>query len=106
MDHMVIRTGAKKVTARLRRRRSREEIEQYQEGLITNGERYNKVVDIWAGLPKRHQRDDGVIGKETITSETDGKVEAGAELQPDLHHGRLGARGSTSRSVSSPACVA
>ena len=24
-------------------------VEQYQEGLITDGERYNKVVDIWAG---------------------------------------------------------
>ena len=28
--------------------RSREIEEQYQEGLITDGERYNKVVDIWA----------------------------------------------------------
>jgi DNA-directed RNA polymerase subunit beta' len=23
-------------------------VEQYQEGLITDGERYNKIVDIWA----------------------------------------------------------
>ena len=26
---------------------------QYSEGLITNGERYNKVVDIWAGVTER-----------------------------------------------------
>ena len=25
-------------------------IDQYQEGLITDGERYNKIVDIWAGV--------------------------------------------------------
>ena len=28
-------------------------IEQYQEGLITDGERYNKVVDIWADAADR-----------------------------------------------------
>ena len=26
---------------------------QYSEGLITNGERYNKVIDIWAGVTER-----------------------------------------------------
>ncbi|MDP7673180.1 MAG: hypothetical protein QGF21_14750, partial [Vicinamibacterales bacterium] len=31
-----------------------QEIEhQYQEGLITDGERYNKVIDIWAGCTER-----------------------------------------------------
>ena len=24
--------------------------DRYQEGLITDGERYNKIVDIWAGV--------------------------------------------------------
>ena len=28
-------------------------VDQYQEGLITDGERYNKVVDIWAGVADR-----------------------------------------------------
>ena len=28
-------------------------IEQYQEGLITDGERYNRIVDIWAEAGKR-----------------------------------------------------
>ncbi|MBO6941061.1 MAG: DNA-directed RNA polymerase subunit beta' [Deltaproteobacteria bacterium] len=32
-------------------------IEQYQEGLITDGERYNKVVDIWAEASDRVARD-------------------------------------------------
>ena len=31
-------------------------VEQYQEGLITDGERYNKVVDIWAGVADRSPR--------------------------------------------------
>ena len=26
--------------------------EQYQEGLITDGERYNKVIDIWANCDR------------------------------------------------------
>ncbi len=32
-------------------------VEQYQEGLITDGERYNKVVDIWAEASDRVARD-------------------------------------------------
>ena len=32
-------------------------IEQYQEGLITDGERYNKVVDIWAEASDRVAKD-------------------------------------------------
>ena len=30
--------------------------EQYTEGLITDGERYNKVVDIWAQVAERSPR--------------------------------------------------
>ena len=29
---------------------------QYQKGLITDGERYNKVIDIWADSPRRSPR--------------------------------------------------
>ena len=55
-------------------------IEQYQEGLITDGERYNKVVDIWAEASDEVARDliDGIAvdtledpqggGKETMQS--------------------------------------
>ncbi|NIV49429.1 MAG: hypothetical protein GWN46_22855, partial [Gammaproteobacteria bacterium] len=31
----------------------REIEQQYQEGLITDGERYNKVIDIWANCTER-----------------------------------------------------
>ena len=48
-------------------------VEQYQEGLITDGERYNKVVDIWADAADRIAGDllDG-IGKETMTDPKSG----------------------------------
>ena len=29
---------------------------QYRDGLITNGERYNKVIDIWAHVTERSFR--------------------------------------------------
>ena len=50
-------------------------IEQYQEGLITDGERYNKVVDIWAEASDRVARDliDGIAYEEVtdpITGDT------------------------------------
>jgi DNA-directed RNA polymerase subunit beta' len=39
---------------------ARSEIESSTvEGLITDGERYNKVVDIWARRPRHRRRDDG-----------------------------------------------
>ena len=44
---------AKKVLLERRAGGSRAVIEQYQEGLITDGERYNKIVDIWADVPTR-----------------------------------------------------
>ncbi len=33
--------------------------EQFQSGLVTAGERYNKVIDIWAAANDRIQSDDG-----------------------------------------------
>ena len=65
-------------------------VEQYQEGLITDGERYNKVVDIWAGVADRVAEEmmDG-IGKEIMTDPETGESSRRVELQPDLHHGRL-----------------
>ena len=44
-------------------------MEQYQEGLITDGERYNKVVDIWAGVADRSSRDDGDDGGQDPATE-------------------------------------
>src|SRR4029079_15501314 len=49
-------------------------VDQYQEGLITDGERYNKVVDIWAGVADRVTKEMmEVIGKETVTDPEGGK---------------------------------
>ena len=45
----------------------REIEEQYAEGLITDGERYNKVVDIWAGASEQvSQHMMSELGEETI----------------------------------------
>ena len=49
MDHMVI-PPAKKVLLGDAQKQVEQVVEQYQEGLITDGERYNKIVDIWAGV--------------------------------------------------------
>jgi DNA-directed RNA polymerase subunit beta' len=55
-----------------------QEIEQqYQEGLITDGERYNKVIDIWAGCTERvagqmlERLGSGVQASKGVTQETD-----------------------------------
>ena len=58
MDHMVI-PDAKNVLLGEAQDEVEQVVDQYQEGLITDGERYNKIVDIWAGVAdKRHRRDD------------------------------------------------
>ena len=50
-------------------------IDQYQEGLITDGERYNKIVDIWAGVAdKVTQEMMQVIGKEKVVDVETGKA--------------------------------
>ncbi|MCK9523785.1 MAG: DNA-directed RNA polymerase subunit beta' [Proteobacteria bacterium] len=47
MENMVVPDAKKKLLADAQNEVKRV-LEQYQEGLITDGERYNKVVDIWA----------------------------------------------------------
>ncbi|MCZ6784562.1 MAG: DNA-directed RNA polymerase subunit beta', partial [Proteobacteria bacterium] len=50
--------------------------EQYQEGLITDGERYNKVVDIWAqATEKITEQMTQVIGTEVVVDEEGNKHE-------------------------------
>ena len=91
-----------------RRTKSQRVVDQYQEGLITDGERYNKIVDIWAGVADKVTDEMMMgIGKETVTDPETGQGADRAELQPDLHHGRLRrARLARSRFVSSPPCAA
>jgi DNA-directed RNA polymerase subunit beta' len=63
--------------------------DQYTQGLVTNGERYNKVVDIWSRtndqVAKSMMRK---LGKETRSSTAMGTRGAGL-LQLHLHDGRL-----------------
>ncbi len=70
-------------------------IEQYQEGLITDGERYNKIVDIWAAASDQVAKDllEG-IGKETTIDPSDGKEKETASFNPIFMMADSGARGS------------
>jgi DNA-directed RNA polymerase subunit beta' len=70
-------------------------IEQYQEGLITDGERYNKVVDIWADVADRVAKDllDG-IGKESVTDPETGATALTPSFNPIFMMADSGARGS------------
>ncbi len=64
MDDMVIPEKKKDLIAAAQAELERV-VDQYQEGLITDGERYNKVVDIWAGVADRVTEEMmAVIGKE------------------------------------------
>ncbi|MBN8612885.1 MAG: DNA-directed RNA polymerase subunit beta' [Deltaproteobacteria bacterium] len=69
--------------------------EQYQEGLITDGERYNKIVDIWADASDKVAKDliEG-ISKETIVSPKGGKEKLTASFNPIFMMADSGARGS------------
>ncbi len=72
----------------------REIEEQYKNGLITDGERYNKVVDIWAEVTDRIAdemlRD---LGTETVTDEKGAKVTL-PSFNPIFMMADSGARGS------------
>ena len=86
----------------------REIEDQYNKGLITDGERYNKVIDIWAEVTDRIA-DEMLreLGTEDDAPTPRARCSASPSLQPDLHDGRLGrARLARSRSASSPACAA
>ena len=73
MDHMVI-PQKKKELLDSAYKEVEKVIDQYQEGLITDGERYNKIVDIWAGVADA-VTDEMMkgIGFETMTDPETGK---------------------------------
>ena len=70
-------------------------VEQYQEGLITDGERYNKIVDIWAAASDQVAKDllDG-IGVEKLTDPRTGEERETASMNPIFIMADSGARGS------------
>ncbi|MBN1193685.1 MAG: DNA-directed RNA polymerase subunit beta', partial [Coriobacteriia bacterium] len=71
-------------------------VDQYQEGLITDGERYNKVVDIWAGVADKVTEEmmAGIGKKVIVDSETGSKAEE-SSFNPIYIMADSGARGST-----------
>jgi DNA-directed RNA polymerase subunit beta' len=69
---------------------------QYDEGLITDGERYNKVVDIWAQSGDKVSREMmSQLEKETIM--VDGKPVETASFNPIFIMADSGARGSAAQ---------
>jgi DNA-directed RNA polymerase subunit beta' len=95
MDHMVI-PDAKKVLLGEAQKEVERVVEQYQEGLITDGERYNKIVDIWAGVADQvtTKMMEG-IGKEKITDPETGIEQIEPSFNPIYIMADSGARGST-----------
>jgi DNA-directed RNA polymerase subunit beta' len=72
----------------------REIEEQYNQGLITDGERYNKVVDIWAEVTDRIA-DEMMRGLATETVVTDkGQKQMASSFNPIFMMADSGARGS------------
>jgi DNA-directed RNA polymerase subunit beta' len=69
--------------------------EQYTEGLITDGERYNKVVDIWAQVAEQVAKEMmDEIGTEDILDEETGKTKEMPSFNPIYIMADSGARGS------------
>jgi DNA-directed RNA polymerase subunit beta' len=67
---------------------------QYQEGLITDGERYNKVIDIWAETTEKVARQMlGRLGKDVIRDEKGAEREI-PSFNPIYMMADSGARGS------------
>lgn len=69
---------------------------QYDEGLITDGERYNKVVDIWAQCADKIAKE-MMAQLEKQTFEVDGKKVESASFNPIFIMADSGARGSAAQ---------
>src|SRR5207248_1742726 len=69
--------------------------EQYTEGLITDGERYNKVVDIWAQVSEQIAEEMmGEISTEEVTNDETGEKRRSPSFNPIYIMADSGARGS------------
>jgi DNA-directed RNA polymerase subunit beta' len=94
MDDMVI-PPKKKELVDVAQKELERVVDQYQEGLITDGERYNKVVDIWAGVADRVAEEMmGGIGKETVVDPETGEKAEESSFNPIYIMADSGARGS------------
>ncbi|MCB9628625.1 MAG: DNA-directed RNA polymerase subunit beta' [Sandaracinaceae bacterium] len=94
MDDMLIPESKKEIL-----RQSNDDVatvvEQYQEGLITDGERYNKVVDIWAEASDQIARElMEVIGSDNVTNPDTGESVRVPSFNSIFMMADSGARGS------------
>ena len=95
MDDMVIPDKKKELIDQAQAELERV-VDQYQEGLITDGERYNKVVDIWAGVADSVTEEMMlVIGRETMTDPETKEQAEDSSFNPVYIMADSGARGST-----------
>jgi DNA-directed RNA polymerase subunit beta' len=95
MDDMVI-PERKKTLIETAQEELQRVVDQYQEGLITDGERYNKVVDIWAGVSDKVTEEMmQVIGKQHVLDAETGQEVEEASFNPVYIMADSGARGST-----------
>jgi DNA-directed RNA polymerase subunit beta' len=95
MDDMVIPAKKRQLIEEAQRELERV-YEQYQEGLITDGERYNKVVDIWAGVADKVTEEmmNGISKETIIDAETNERTDD-SSFNPVYIMADSGARGST-----------
>ncbi len=95
IDHMVIPASKEK----LLKDAEKQVVEiqrQYDEGLITDGERYNKVVDIWAQTADKVAKE-MMTNLETEKYKVDGKEVESASFNPIFIMADSGARGSAAQ---------
>ena len=95
MDDMVIPDKKQELLTDAQKK-VEEVVEQYQDGLITDGERYNKIVDIWASVADEVTREmmKGIGSEEVVDHET-GAVAEEPSFNPIYIMADSGARGST-----------
>ncbi|NLY93189.1 MAG: DNA-directed RNA polymerase subunit beta' [Myxococcales bacterium] len=94
MDDMIIPAVKKEVLERAQAEVATV-VEQYQEGFITDGERYNKVVDIWAEASDQiAQALIEEIGKDTVTDPETGETAEVPSFNSIFMMADSGARGS------------
>jgi DNA-directed RNA polymerase subunit beta' len=95
IDHMVIPASKARLLADAEKQVT-EIQQQYDEGLITDGERYNKVVDIWAQTGDRVAKEMmAELEKEDFI--VDGKIVKAPSFNPIFVMADSGARGSAAQ---------
>jgi DNA-directed RNA polymerase subunit beta' len=95
IDHMVI-PASKEVLLKEAEKQVLEIQRQYDEGLITDGERYNKVVDIWAQTADKVAKE-MMSNLETQKFQVNGKEIESASFNPIFVMADSGARGSAAQ---------